>query len=230
MNEILCCFQCSQALVTLLGINIAFSNKPGGKTSIWFHFQSFIFEVKLFKSVSLGTEEAGEDEALPSATAWRPPASLLPGQWPVISFEICSTKKAPLWSFLGCSQDGGDCHAEPEGRAVARERQPSARHVEHVSTGMHVHEHVQSHSYMHTCVYTCRHMFVHSCMCIHICVHVCGHVWTHKCWHIHAHVVISRMDSGVGYWILRAWTPFILTFKLSLTVLRNFTEKKMALS
>lgn len=62
----------------------------------------------------------------------------------VISFAVCFTKKAPLRSFLRCSQDDGGCHAETEGLAVARERQLSARHLGHVSTCMHwyTHEHI----------------------------------------------------------------------------------------
>lgn len=63
-----------------LGVNTEFSSMPGREACVYFHLQNFIFEVKLFKSVSLGTVEAGEDEVLPSATAGRPPASLLPGQ------------------------------------------------------------------------------------------------------------------------------------------------------
>lgn len=80
MDEAPCCFKSSQATHYSLGVKIKDPNLPGREAYFYFNFQSFIFEVKLFKSVSSGTEEAGEDEVLPSDTAQRPPAPLLSGQ------------------------------------------------------------------------------------------------------------------------------------------------------
>lgn len=100
-------------------VKIKDPNLPGKEAYFYFNFQTSTFEVKLFKSVSSGTEEAGEDEVLPSAKHKDLLLLCSQGNDLVISFAICFTKKAPLCSFLGRSQDDGHCPADPEGLAVA---------------------------------------------------------------------------------------------------------------
>lgn len=164
-------------------VKIKDPNLPGKEAYFYFNFQTFIFVVKLFKSVSSGTEEAGEDEVLPSATAQRPPAPLLSGQWPCdlicnlfykeSSIMLISGAK-PGWWALSCRSWRPGCG------------QPSARNLGHLCALEYTCMHMNMYSHMHVriCLYTCSHVFVHS----YIDISICACLWSCEYRHSYAHV------------------------------------------
>lgn len=183
MDEAPCCFKSSQATHYSLGVKIKEPNLPGREAYFYFNFQSFIFEVKLFKSVSSGTEETGEDEVLPSATAQRPPAPLLSGQWPCdlicnlfykeSSIMLISGAK-PGWWALSCRtwRPGGS--------------QSSARNLGHLYALEYTCMHMNMYSHMHVCI--C--IYIHAVICAlkHVLLSICACLWSCAYRHSYAQV------------------------------------------